>query len=336
MIKLYENVKKFIKDNYRFLIIYFIVLILCLWPLPYYIYTGGGTINLDKRISVENEYVEKGSFNLAYVKNIKVTIPTYLLSYIFDWDVEKIETYQVNEQESNEDIWKREKLYLQESIDNAIINAYKLAGENLNIKNEVYKVLSIDDDANTNLKIDDSILEINGIKVNDYESLKSIVSKCSFDEKVNVLVLRDNKEVMCYAKVIEHEQEKKMGVYLIKSFDYDYTRKIELGFSKREGGGSGGFMLSLAIYNRLIEKDLTNGLKIVGTGTIDSEGNVGSIDGVKYKLKGAVKEKADIFFVPSGRNYEEAIKEKEENNYKIKVIEVKTLSDAINYLESRL
>ena len=336
MVKVYENIKKFIKENYKFLIVYIVVLIICLWPLPYYIYTGGGTINLDNRISIENEHIEKGSFNLAYVKNVKATIPTYLLSYILNWDVEKIETYQINNQESSEDIWKREKLYLQESIDNAIINAYKLAGEDLNIKNEVYKVLSIDEDANTNLRIDDAILEINGIKVTNYDSLKSIVSDCSFGEKINVLVLRGDKEVMCYANVFEHEQEKKMGVYLIKSFDYDYTRKIELGFSKREGGSSGGFMLSLAIYNRLIEKDLTNGLKIVGTGTIDNEGNVGNIDGVKYKLKGAVKEKADIFFVPSGRNYEEAIKEKEENNYKIKVIEVKTLLDAINYLESRL
>ena len=335
MLKVYEKIKEFIKNNYKFFIIYIVVLIICLYPLPYYIYTGGGTINLDKRIDIENQNIEKGSFNLAYVKNIKATIPTYLLSYVFNWDVEEIEKYQIDNSESNEDIWKREKLYLQESIDNAIINAYKLANEKIVINKEVYKVLSIDNFANTNLKIDDSILKINGIAVTNYDDIKNIISKYNYDDILDILVLRNDKEVLCNAKVIKHENQKKMGVYLIKSFDYDYSRKIELGFTNREGGSSGGFMLSLAIYNRLIEKDLTNGLKIVGTGTIDSLGNVGTIDGVKYKLKGAVKENADIFFVPSGRNYEEAIKEKEKNNYKIDIVEVKTLNDAISYLESR-
>lgn len=335
MIKVYDKIKEFIKENFKFLLVYLVVLIICIYPLPYYIYTGGGIINLDKRISIENEYLEKGSFNLAYVRNIKATIPTYLLSYIFDWDKENIEVYQIEDNETNMDIWKRERLYLQESIDNAIINAYKLAGEEIRIKREVYKVLSVDNDADTDLKIDDAILEINGIKVNNYDDIKRIVGKCNYDEKINLLVLRDKEEVSCYAKVIEHEKEKKMGIYLIKSYDYEYDRKLDLSFSKQEGGSSGGFMLSLAIYNRLTEKDLTKGQKIVGTGTIDSEGNVGSIDGVKYKLKGASKAKADVFFVPTGRNYEEALKEKKENNYRIEVIEVKTLKDAVDYLEGR-
>ena len=336
MLKVYEKIKAFIKENYKFLIVYIIVLIICLWPLPFYIYTGGGTINLDKRISIENEYVEKGSFNLAYVKNIKATIPTYLLSYVFDWDVESIEDYQIDSNESKSDIWKRERLYLQESIDNAIINAYRLANEDLVINKEVYKVLSIDEYAKTNLLIDDVILEIDGKSINKYDDIKNVVSSHDYGNTLDILVLRDNKEVSCYAEVIEHEKEKKMGIYLIKTFDYVYERDIELGFTSREGGSSGGFMLSLAIYNRLIEKDLTNGKKIVGTGTIDSEGVVGPIGGVKYKLKGAVKKKADIFFVPAGDNYEEAIKEKKEHNYKIEIVEVKTLEDAVNYLESRL
>ena len=54
---------------------------------------------------------------------------------------------------------------------------------------------------------------------------------------------------------------------------------------------------------------------------------------VKYKLKGAVSKKADIFFAPSGSNYEEAMCLKKKYGYKIKVIEVKTIDDAISYLK---
>lgn len=336
MLKVYEKVKKFIKDNYKFLIVYSLVFLFCLWPLPYYIYTGGGTINLQNRIKISSENLEKGSFNLAYVKSVKATIPTYLLSYLFDWDVERIDDLKLETEEDANDVWQRERLYLQESIDNAIISAYQLKGENITINKEVYKVLSVDKQAKTDMLVGDIILKINDIEVKNYDDVKEIISSCTIGENVKILVLRNDKEILCDAKIIEHNKEKKLGIYLIKSYDYEYDRQIELGFTTKEGGSSGGFMLSLAIYNRLNEKDLTDGLKIVGTGTISSDGKVGSIDGVKYKLRGAVSDKADLFFVPSGRNFEEAIKEKEKHGYKITIVEVATLQDAINYLESRL
>ena len=90
-------------------------------------------------------------------------------------------------------------------------------------------------------------------------------------------------------------------------------------------------MTSLAIYTKLTGIDLLKGRKIVGTGTIDSNGNVGEIGGVKYKLMGAEKGKADIFFVPE-ENYDEALQVKKEKNYQIEVVKVKTLHEAIEYL----
>ncbi len=92
-------------------------------------------------------------------------------------------------------------------------------------------------------------------------------------------------------------------------------------------------MLALSIYDKLTDYDLTKGLKIVGTGTIDFDGNVGEIDGVEYKLKGAVKAKADIFIAPSGKNYEDALKLKKEKNYKIKIIEAKTFNQVLEELK---
>ena len=56
--------------------------------------------------------------------------------------------------------------------------------------------------------------------------------------------------------------------------------------------------------------------------------------GLYCDLKGAVKNKADIFFVPVN-NYNEAIKEKNENNYDIDIVKIYKFSDAIKYLESK-
>ena len=115
--KIYEKNKKFIKKNYKDIIFYVVMLILLIvvtYPLPYFIYTGGGTIDLDKRIELKGN--EKGSYNLAYVSQINATIPTYLLSFIIDkWEVESIYNSTIDESENQKDIEEREKLYLEEA-----------------------------------------------------------------------------------------------------------------------------------------------------------------------------------------------------------------------------
>lgn len=90
-------------------------------------------------------------------------------------------------------------------------------------------------------------------------------------------------------------------------------------------------MLSLTIYDLITNKDIARNRVIAGTGTIDINGNVGEIGGVKYKIKGAVKDNADIFFVPKD-NYNEAKKIVDKNKYRIKLVKVETLKDAVDYL----
>ena len=82
----------------------------------------------------------------------------------------------------------------------------------------------------------------------------------------------------------------------------------------------------------LSEEDITKGNIVMGTGTIDTLGNVGEIGGVRYKLIGAVKKKAKVFLVPA-ENYEEAVAVKNEKNYDIQIIAVKTLKEALEALE---
>ncbi len=327
-----KKIINFVKEEYKFIIILCLILFVGLFHLPYNLYVGGGTISLAKRLEVENEYKESGSFNLAYVTSIRATIPSYLLSYVFNWERENINDAKLDENDNASDMWEREKLYLQEANDSAIISAYNLAGEDINIKKELLKILYVDKDSQTDLKIGDTILSIAGVKLKEFEEIKDILKNYQVGDKINVHYLRNDKEYDGYFVIREIEGEKKAGLYLIKLFDYETKRYVKLNFKGSEGGPSGGFMTSLAIYNRLTKNDLTKGRKIVGTGTIDSKGNIGEIGGVKYKLSGAVSGKADIFFVPEA-NYEEAIKVKEEKGYDIDIVMVKTLLDAVNYLE---
>ena len=94
--KFYEKIKQFIKENYKTLIFFIFLYILFLYPVDYYIITGGGIMEVGSRIRVEDEYKSKGSLNLAYVSEAKGTIATYLLSYIVP-DFERIKvTLSIN------------------------------------------------------------------------------------------------------------------------------------------------------------------------------------------------------------------------------------------------
>jgi len=331
-IKIYEKIKTFIKENYKGLIILIAIFLLFTIELPYSIYTPGGSVNLNERIEVDTEFEINGSFNMAYVSMVKGSIPFLLVSKIIpDWDIIKKEDITIKGEDMDSMI-NRERLYLKESRDAATINAYKKAQKDLKITSVINNVSYIASEANTDLKIGDIILSVNDKKIETLNDLKSIIGSLAKDTKVSLKIKRNDKEEMAYAYTYETDDGIKIGVSLITTYLYDANPNIDIKSKSSEMGSSGGLMMSLTIYNKLVEKDITKGRKIVGTGTIDIDGNVGEIGGVKYKLIGAVKNKADIFICPI-ENYEEALKIKEERNFDIKIISAKTFDEVLEKLE---
>lgn len=326
--------KNFIKENYLVLLFGIVFMATILYPLPYYIYTGGGTINVKDKIHIENKET-KGDFNLCYVEQINANIPNFLLSKLLsNWDSVSKEEVSLNDKEDVKDIYKRDKIYLEEANQNAIFVAYKKAGKSVNILDKHLYIIYLEEDSDTDLKIGDDILEIDGSKIDSLADISKILDSYEVGSKLNIKVKRNGKEMMKYAIVHEKDGRKLIGIALTSIYDYEVDPKITFTFSNSESGPSGGFMVTLAIYNQLIDNDISNDLKIAGTGTIDIEGNVGSIGGVKYKLKGAVDSKSDIFLVPAGENYEEAIKYQKKYHYDIKIIGISTFEEAIEKLES--
>ncbi len=332
--KIYVEMKNFIKENYLVLLFGIVFMATILYPLPYYIYTGGGTINVKDKIHIENKETN-GDFNLCYVEQINANIPTFLLSKLLsNWDSVSKEEVSLNDKEDIKDIYKRDKIYLEEANQNAIFVAYKKAGKSVNILDKHLYIIYLEEDSDTDLKIGDDILEIDGSKIDSLTDISKILDSYEVGSKLNIKVKRNGKEMMKYAIVHEKDGRKLIGIALTSIYDYEVDPKITFTFSNSESGPSGGFMVTLAIYNQLIDNDISNDLKIAGTGTIDIEGNVGSIGGVKYKLKGAVDSKSDIFLVPAGENYEEAIKYQKKYHYDIKIIGISTFEEAIEKLES--
>lgn len=330
--KIYDKIKEFIKENYKGLIAIVVVFLLFMIELPYSIYTPGGAVDLNKRISVNNGYEAEGSFNMAYVSMVRGSIPFLLLSYIIpDWDIVSSDEITI-EGENMEEMLEREKLYMQESMDAAIINAYRAAGADLNITGTISEVSFIAEEADTNLKIGDEIIRANQVEIHSLDDLKKVIEGLDEKEKVRLDVIRDDEEKECFAYTYKTDDGMKIGVSLLTTYEYTTTPEVSITSKASEAGSSGGLMMSLTIYNSLVPEDITGGKKIVGTGTIDIDGNVGEIGGVKYKLIGAVKNDADVFICPE-ENYEEAVKVALDKDYDIPIISVSTFLEAIEALE---
>ena len=152
-------------------------------------------------------------------------------------------------------------------------------------------------------------------------------------DTVKVKIIRNKKERVIDCNVYETKGVKLIGVILQVVKEYETDPKVNITFNKSESGPSGGLITTLEIYNQLTKKDLTKGNEIAGTGTIETDGTIGQIGGIKYKVLGAEHGKAKYFLAPSGQNYKEAVKYKKEKKLKIKIIEVKNIKDAINKLE---
>lgn len=333
-----KRIKKYIindiKRNYKFYIGLFLIMALFLVRFDYVIYTPGSLENLNDRIIVTPSNESKGSMNLTYVTSIPANIPNMLLSLIIpNWDIESLNNMRV-EDESEKEIENRDKIYLKDTSYDAVIAAFKEANMKYEITSVDVTITYIYNIAKTNLKVGDVIKTINGVKITSFNSLINEVNKYEVGEKLIINVLRNNKIIECEATIVLEENKKMIGISLAELKNIKTNPEVKFVFKNNESGSSRGLMCALEIYNRITKYDITKGDIISGTGVIDENGNVGSIGGVKYKLKGAVNKHTKVFIVPSD-NYEEAISLKNKYKYDIEIIKADTLKNVIKALKER-
>lgn len=321
--------KEFIKEEYKFILIIIAIILLCYIKLPYYVMAPGGTINITDRVDMEGYENENGSLNMLYVSEYNATPVTYLLAKIRGLEIRPNEDKKISN-ESVKDAEVRNKIMRDNSLDIATMVAYTKAGKKIDIKSKQNIVIATTSE--NGLEIGDIIKEVDGKECEEVEDIKNIIKSKEEGDIINFKVIRDNREKDIQSKILLEDNSKVVGVVIITEYDYDLDPEIDIKFKNSESGASGGLMLTLTIYNAISGEDIIKGKNISGTGTISSDGSVGEIDGVKYKIMGAAKNGMDIAFVPSN-NYEEAMATKEKYNYDIEIVKVDTFDEAVEYLK---
>jgi PDZ domain-containing protein len=127
------------------------------------------------------------------------------------------------------------------------------------------------------------------------------------------------------------DPDRGMAGVMLKDAPVDVIFPVDVQIdSQNIGGPSAGLMFTLEIINDLTEEDITHGRRIAGTGTINADGEVGSIGGMRQKTFGAIDVGAEYLLVPTG-NYDEAVDAAGDD---IEVVQVATIQDAMTFLAS--
>lgn len=323
--------KEFIKENYKIILLMILIILFFNIKLPYYILAPGGTINITNRVIMEDyKKEENGSINMLYVSEYDGTPASLLMAKIKNYDIESNKERQISN-ETIKEINKRNKIMRDNSLDIATMVAYTEAGKKIDIKNRKNVVVATTID--NGLEIGDEIITVDNVKCEEVIDIKKQINSKEENDNITFKILRENKEKEIKSKVLLEGTNKIVGAVIITEYDYEIDPPIDIKFKNSESGASGGLMLALTIYNAITEDDIIKGRTIAGTGTISFDGTVGEIDGIKYKIMGAAKNKVDIVFVPSA-NYEEAVMTKNKYKYNLEIVRVDTFKEAIEYLKN--
>lgn len=305
--------KKLFYQNRKLLIVVIFPLIFTviasLIKMPYDVVSPAYINEVDKVIEIDNDYIEKGTFNTVSVYSYeRVSLLQYIIA-LFDRKTTISKTYKVYNL-SNAEGYRAGTIQKNVSINNALIAGYNLASYfgfdvSINYHYEGYIVDTYYTYLTPNsLKIGDVITKVGEYELTGDTSISSLFSQAETDLGVELEVKRNNellKFTITRNKYIDYYGNEKSG-FGFSGYDYYVIDNANPTYTINKSqtiGPSGGLLQALMVFNALTTNfDITNGMKIVGTGTIDNFGLVGEIGGIYQKIITADINKANLFFVP--------------------------------------
>ena len=292
----------------------------------------GGITSVYSFIDVDNETEIKGSFNTTYVYTYDSV--TLFQSYFFgnlankgdgSATMTEIPDYYSFTSEENK---QRGLIQKEQSITSALIVAFEAAKENgydVNLDYE-FKGLIIQFYAKNQkvLKIGDVITKIKIVsedKTYDTSSPSDLENAFYKSNVGDIVTYRRGDmeyEYVLDCQIANYSDAVYKDMTAVSQYRYyvidEETANPKYRISNTNTlGPSGGFLQTLAVYCQITGKDLTNGKKIGGTGTIiiDDDngilsGYIGAIGAEKEKIQTCIREGIDIFLCPS-QNYDSAL-----------------------------
>ncbi|THE10109.1 PDZ domain-containing protein [Enterococcus hirae] len=320
-------------------------------PLPYYVEAPGATINLKDMITVNDQKdKESGSFSLTSVGVRQATGFTAVQAMLSDFE-DLVSEEELTGGATNEEYTQMQHYYMESSQNAAIEQALKLANLPYTMEFKGVYVMGIEKNSNFygKLSVGDTVTKVDGQSFKSAEAFMDYVKSQKVGQTIQITYLQNGQEKEASGKLIELPTDKKPGIGITLTDHTEIKTDMSIVINSGSiGGPSAGLMFTLEIYEQLSHQNLRHGKKVAGTGTIDRSGEVGRIGGIDKKVASADAAGMDIFFAPDDTisdevkkeypeiksNYEEAKEAAKKLNTSMKIVPVKTVQDALDYLRN--
>jgi PDZ domain-containing protein len=279
--------------------------------LPYAVMSPGPTVNtlgtLEGQdlplISIDGlkTYPAEGTLNFTTVSvaggpGFPVDVWTVLGAWLDpDRDVFPVDDV-FDPQASEEQVAEENAIQMEGSQQEATAVALRALGHDVPTHVVIAELLEVSK-AKDVLEAGDRLVTIAGVPASDADKVREAIQTVEPGETLPVEVSRDNETLELVVPTIEG-QEGKTALGVLLRLDHDFPAKVSISAGE-VGGPSAGLMFALGIYDKLTPGSLTGSKEIAGTGTIDDDGIVGPIGGIKQKLAGAREDGAEFFLAPA-------------------------------------
>ncbi len=306
-----------------------------LWftPTPYFITAPGAAIDTSRLLRVEDGEAHPGRLFMLVVTSQRANLLWYL--YAQADPRAELETREefLGPVEDYEKYVKLTRRMMADSQQTAKAVALQQLGYGRGVYSGGAEVVELiaDSAAEGYIRPGDVIIEVDGRPVSSAGDLSEIIATYPAGSRIPVRLRRDGEVVSLTVPTGEHPDRKgtaAFGVLVTDHLTFDVPIPIEIEAGAITGP-SAGLMFTLQIIDQLTPGGLAPDLVVAGTGTIEPDGSVGPIGGVRQKVYTAEAAGAQVIFVPQ-ENYEDA----QAAASRIQVVPVGHLRDALSWLRA--
>lgn len=328
-----------------FAVVVALAVLLSSYPMDSYITRPGGAYELGPLVEVAGgDEDDEGTLSLMTISLLKATPILYAFAKFQD-GYKVMPADQVRSpHESDEEYNVRQLKMMADSQVNALQVAFDIAEKPYEVKNNGVYVMTVLEGgaADGILEAGDRVISVDGNKFSTQEEFIEYLSGQEEGQRVELVYEREEREITDAVELAPLPTDPErigIGIAFVENKEITTDPEVTID-SEKIGGPSAGLMFTLEILNRLLDEDITKGYDIAGTGTMESDGTVGRIGGIDQKVIAADNQDIEIFFAPDDAtkgatesNYELAKKTAEKIGTDMDVVPIKTIEDAMDYLE---
>jgi Lon-like protease len=176
----------------------------------------------------------------------------------------------------------------------------------------------------------DAIDAVDGTKITSLDQFQSLLKGTKPGQQVVIDYRRKNAPPGSATITLGSNKDRAYGYLGVAVLEAPWA-PFKIAFNLANvGGPSAGLMFSLAVIDKLTTGDLAGPKFIAGTGTINSDGQIGAIGGITHKMLAAHEAGATVFLVPA-ENCDEA---RSGNDDGLELVKVDNLGQAVDALHT--